>query len=86
VIAATDTHATREELLEAVFFVRSVPRPRNVAGRQTDSQLRVAETEAGDSSGTQRKENVHRWKPLPSNAVNTVTENTLLCAIVICKA
>jgi hypothetical protein len=25
-MAATDTHATIEELLEAVFFVRSVPR------------------------------------------------------------
>jgi hypothetical protein len=30
-------------------------------------------TEAGDSSGTQRKRNVRRWKPLPSNAVKTVT-------------
>jgi hypothetical protein len=26
------------------------------------------------------------WKPLPCNAVKTVTENTSLCAIVICKA
>jgi hypothetical protein len=23
--------------------------------------------EAGDSSGTQRKRNVHHWKPLPSD-------------------
>jgi hypothetical protein len=35
--------------------------------------------------GTQRKENTRRWKPLPSNAVKTVTENTSLCAIVNCK-
>jgi hypothetical protein len=52
---------------------------------QADRQLRVAVAGAGDSSGTQRKGNVRRWKPLPSNAVKTVTEITSLCVIVICK-
>jgi hypothetical protein len=33
----------------------------------TLSQSRVAVAEAGGSSGTQRKENVRRWKPLTSN-------------------
>jgi hypothetical protein len=28
---------------------------------------------------------VHCWKTLPSSAVKTVTENTSLCVIVICK-
>jgi hypothetical protein len=41
--------------------------------------------EAGDSSGTQRKGNVHRWKTLPSTAVATVTDNTSLFVIVIWK-
>jgi hypothetical protein len=41
--------------------------------------------EARDSSGTQRKGNVKRWKPLPSNAVKTVPENTSLCVMVIYK-
>jgi hypothetical protein len=34
----------------------------------------VAET--GDSSGTQRKGNVCRWKPLPSNGSEDVTVDT----------
>jgi hypothetical protein len=49
------------------------------------SQLRVAVVrreklvaEVGDSSGTQRKGNVCPWKPLPSNAVKTVT-GTVVC-------
>jgi hypothetical protein len=29
--------------------------------------------------------NVHCWKTLPSNAVKYVTENGILCVIVICK-
>jgi hypothetical protein len=37
------------------------------------------------SSGTQRKGNVHCWKPLLSSTVKTVTENTSLCEMVICK-
>jgi hypothetical protein len=44
-------------------------------GRLTVGQLRAAVVrseklvaEAGDSSGTQRKGNVRRWKPLPSNS------------------
>jgi hypothetical protein len=52
---------------------------------QADSQLRLAVAETGDSLGTQRKENVHCWKPLPSSAVKTVTENVSLFVIVICK-
>jgi multidrug resistance efflux pump len=62
-----------------------------VESLQADNQLRVAVVrteklvaEAGYSSGTQRKGNVHCWKPLPSNAVKTVTENTSLFVIVIC--
>jgi hypothetical protein len=47
-------------------------------GLQADSQLRVAEAEAGDSSGTQRKGNVHHWKLLPSSAVKTMTENVFV--------
>jgi hypothetical protein len=47
-------HATIEELLEAVYSV---------------SQLRVAVAEVGDSSGTQKKGKVRRWKPLLSSAV-----------------
>jgi hypothetical protein len=54
---------------------------------QAHSQLRAAVvrseklvSEAGDSSGTQRKGNVCHWKPLPSSAVNTG-----LCVMVICK-
>jgi hypothetical protein len=87
VMVATDTHATIEELLEAVFSVRSLPRlynedqlpsavsrgERESAGRQSVEKLVV---EAGDSSGTQRKGNVLLWKPLPSSAVKIVTENT----------
>jgi hypothetical protein len=51
---------------------------RGLSLRQTDwqqttshkvtlSQLRVALAEAGDSSGTQSKGNIRRWKELPSN-------------------
>jgi hypothetical protein len=32
----------------------------------------------------QKQRNVHCWKPLPSSAVKTVTENTSLCVIVVC--
>jgi hypothetical protein len=69
-----------------------VSKSRERESLQADSQLRVPDVrseqlvaEAGYSSGTQRKGNVRRWKPLPSSAVKTVTENTSLCAIVICK-
>jgi hypothetical protein len=63
---------------------------RGSAGRQAGRQLRVAVlrseklvAEARDSSGTQRKGNACRWKPLPSNTVKTMTEKTSLCVIVI---
>jgi hypothetical protein len=34
------------------------------------------EAEAGDRTGTQRKGNVRRWKPLPSNGSEDVTWRT----------
>jgi hypothetical protein len=82
-MAATDTHATIEELLEAAFSVRSVtrlyvedqlPLPVSQESLQAGSQLKVAVVrseklvaEAEASPGTQRKGNVRLWKPLPSN-------------------
>jgi hypothetical protein len=41
--------------------------------------------EAGDRSGTNRKENVNRWKPLPSNGREDMTVDTNMCVIVKCK-
>jgi hypothetical protein len=41
------------------------------------SQLRVAES--GGSARTQKKENVTRWKPLPSSTVKTAAESTVVC-------
>jgi hypothetical protein len=38
--------------------------------------------EAGDSSGTQRKGSVLRWKPLPSNGSEDVTMDTSVCVCV----
>jgi hypothetical protein len=32
-----------------------------------------------------RRSGMSCWKKLPSNAVKTVTENTGLCAVVMCK-
>jgi hypothetical protein len=90
-ISATDTHASIEKLLEAVFSVRSVTSPsrefreQSRESLQANSQLRVAVAEARGSSGNQRKRNVRLWKPLPSSAVKTVTDNTSLCMIVICE-
>jgi hypothetical protein len=86
-MAATDTHATIEEQLEAVFSVLPVPRLYNEdhLSRSAGRQLRVSVAETGNISGTQRKGNVRCWKPLPSNAVKTVTENASLCGIVIYK-
>jgi hypothetical protein len=93
-----DTHTTIEELLVAVFSVRAVPRlfnenqlqlrvsrERETVGRESVVRSEKPVAEAGDISGTQRKGNVLRWKPLPSSAVKTVTENTSLCVIMICK-
>jgi hypothetical protein len=37
----------------------------------------VAET--GDTSGTQSKGNVRRWKPIPSNGSEDVTVDTNMC-------
>jgi hypothetical protein len=37
------------------------------------------------SSGTQRKRNVRRWRPLPSNGREDVTVDTSMCVIVKCK-
>jgi hypothetical protein len=55
---------------------------RLTAGRNITLTL-VAE--ARDSSGTHRKENVGRWKPLPSNDSEDVTMDTNLCVTVNCK-
>jgi hypothetical protein len=38
--------------------------------------------EAGDGSGTQRKENVCCWQPLPSNGNEDVTVDTSVCVCV----
>jgi hypothetical protein len=45
-----------------------------------------AVTEAGYSSGTQMKENVRRWKPLPSNGHNVVTVDISVSVTVRCKS
>jgi hypothetical protein len=39
-------------------------------------------SEAGDSSGTQRKGNVRSWKPIPSNGSADVTVDTSVCVCV----
>jgi hypothetical protein len=56
---------------------------RESAGSQLRSE-RLA-TEAANSLGTQRKGNVHCWKPLPSGTEKTMAENICLCVIVHCK-
>jgi hypothetical protein len=80
VIAATDTHATIEDLLEAAFSVRSGPRLhitrtscQSSENLQADLHLKVAVVrseklivETEDSSGIQKKWNVRRWKPTDS--------------------
>jgi hypothetical protein len=38
--------------------------------------------EAGDSSGTQRKENVRRWEPLLSSGIEDVTVDISVCVCV----
>jgi hypothetical protein len=87
-------HTTVEELLEAVFSVQCALRLHNEdqlplpESQQADSQLRSEKliAEAGRSSGTQRKGIVHPWSMLRNSAVKTMTENTNLCMIVICKS
>jgi hypothetical protein len=37
--------------------------------------------EVVDSSGTQRKGNLPRWKPLPSKGIEDVTVDTRVCVI-----
>jgi hypothetical protein len=51
--------------MEETFSVLSVPGLYNEGDAVMRSEKLVAE--AGDSSGTQRKGNVRRWKPLQSN-------------------
>jgi hypothetical protein len=41
--------------------------------------------EAADISGSQRKGNVRRWKPLPSNGSEDVTVDTSVRVIVKCS-
>jgi hypothetical protein len=51
-MAATDTHATIEELLEAVFTMRSVPRLYNEEQLRLRERLETAVRRVGVSCGT----------------------------------
>jgi hypothetical protein len=95
-MTATDTHATTLEVSDAVFSVWSVPRLSNEDQLELSvsqsreglcNQMRIEKlvAEAMSISRTRKKGNVRCWKPLPSNAVNTMTENIILCVIVFCK-
>jgi hypothetical protein len=79
--------------MEETFSTQSVPRCYN----QNQSAVAVTELlrfslcellllelvdEAGDSSGTQRKGKVRRWKPLPSYGSEGVTVDTSVCVCV----
>jgi predicted methyltransferase len=80
VVATTDTYATVEELLEAVFSERSVLKLYNEDQLPLPvSQFRVAVVrseklvaEAVESVEIQRKGNISCRKPLPSSAMKTV--------------
>jgi hypothetical protein len=48
IMAATDTHPTIEELLEAVFSVRSVPRPYNEGQLPLEECPETARGRVGD--------------------------------------
>jgi hypothetical protein len=39
--------------------------------------------DVGDSSGTHRKRDFRRWKPLPSNGSEDMTVDTLVCNSVL---
>jgi hypothetical protein len=85
-ICSAEIDIARERLLPEAIYITMVGRiGSEERSLQVDSQLRVVVPEAGDSSGTQKKGNVRRWKPLPSSTVKAVTENTSLYVIVICK-
>jgi hypothetical protein len=45
----------------------------------------LAESDQPVRAGAGKERNVHCWKTLTNSAVKTVTENTSLCVIVICK-
>jgi hypothetical protein len=47
-MAATDTHATVEEMLEAMFSVRSVPRLYNEVQLSLEESLETAVRRVGD--------------------------------------
>jgi hypothetical protein len=81
---------------KTVFSVRAVPR--SYKHGQSVRSVKPLEfpiimscsceklvVEFGDSSGTQRKENVCRSKPLPSNDNEDVNVNTSVCVTVNCK-
>jgi hypothetical protein len=70
--------------LEANTNWSAVNRP-SYCNSDFDWELQKLVAEARHSSGTHRKGNVRRWKPLLSSAVETVTKNTSLRVLVICK-
>jgi hypothetical protein len=92
-MAVRDTYATIEELLEAVLSVQFVTRlydedqpirdNSETAVSRVEGWCKVARQPARTCARENR--NVHCWKPLPNSAVKTVTENTSLCVMVICK-
>jgi hypothetical protein len=94
-MAATDTCATIEKLLEGVLSVPSVPRLHNEAQLpwlyrkrfrwKLKNRKCVCDGRQPASTWARKQRNVHCWKTLSSRAVKTVTENTSLCVIVICK-
>jgi hypothetical protein len=102
VIAATDTHATIVEILDAVFSVRSVPRfykedqlelqglVRGSEGRQSVKSCSCEKWEVGCWSRGQFENPKEEECPQLEEAtkqrlMKTVTENTSLCVIMICK-
>jgi hypothetical protein len=85
-MAVTDTHATTEELSEALFSVRSVPRLYNEDQLPLRESLEMTEEYEVDVGWPPACEDVSPeaeesplLKMLPSTAVKTVTENASLC-------
>jgi hypothetical protein len=65
--------------------VRSVPRSNCHYERVLTWQLEEYEVGVRWPPACGDVRNVHCWKTLPSNAVNSVNENTSVCVTVICK-
>jgi hypothetical protein len=67
-LAAMDTHATMDELLEAVFIMRSMPRlykegSELVSGWMSESQQSVPSRGGGGTSGNQTPPRVEEEAP-----------------------